>query len=96
MSREVSAGVKDSEKVHMSRSQRLEMTYYCELVCFAMIFCRYNFNMDSRVSIPLLTPFTRYSECKLKMRSLITEIRMYSPAAPEVYDISSSHIFDLE
>ena len=27
--------------------------------------------MDSRLSVPLLTPFTRYSECKLKMISFL-------------------------
>ena len=57
--------------------ERLELTYDCEFVCFAVIFCRYNFNMDLRVLVPLLTPFTRYSKWKLKMISYLKRQGLY-------------------
>ena len=57
--------------------ERLELTYDCELVCFAMIFSRYNFNRYSRVSVPLLTPFTRYSKWKFKMISSLKRQGLY-------------------
>ena len=33
--------------------------------------------MDSRLSVPLLTPFTRYLECKLKMISSLKRKGIY-------------------
>ena len=57
--------------------ERIELTYDYELVYFAVIFCRYNFNMDLRLSVPLLTPFTRYLEWKLKMISSLRKQGLY-------------------
>ena len=45
------------------------MTYDCELDYFAVIFCRYNFKMDS-IAVPLLSPFN-HVEWKLKMVAYI-------------------------
>ena len=53
------------------------MTYDCELVFFAVIFRGFNFNMDSILSVPFLTPFTRYSEWKLKMISSLKKQGLY-------------------
>ena len=47
----------------------------CELFCFCGD--RYNFNMDSRLSFPLITSFTRYSEWKLKMFSSLKRQGLY-------------------
>ena len=73
-SREVSTGVTYPDKVYMLRWKAWSW-HDCEFV----FFCgdRYNFNMDSRVSIPLLTPFTRYLEWKLNIISSLKRQGLY-------------------
>ena len=75
----------------------IEMTYDCNLVCFVVIFCKYNFNMDSRLSVPLLTPFTRYSEWKLKMISSLKRQCLYEVSiglGKEYYEYENHWIND--
>ena len=46
--------------------RKIAQINYLPLRC-ARLFCRYNFKMDSKVSIPLLTPFTSYLDWKLNL-----------------------------
>ena len=47
--------------------ERFELINVCELIIFAVFFCRYNFKLDLR-SVPLISPFN-YAEWKLNMVS---------------------------
>ena len=55
--------------------------------------------MDSRVSVPLLSPFTRYSEWKLKMISYLKRQGLYEisiGAGEESYEDRSDKLNDYD